>query len=88
MLNDHCLPLSHRVAVVQTYKSGILKAAQCGKDVDHCVQAVGYNTGSAMGDYWIVRNSWNTDWGIAGYIYLALVRLHMTALVCALPVCY
>lgn len=38
-------------------------------DLDHCVQLVGYNTDST-GTYWIVRNSWNTDWGDNGYIYL------------------
>jgi hypothetical protein len=54
----------------QTYSSGILGAG-CGgaADVDHCVQVVGYNDGGAK-PYWIVRNSWNTDWGIDGYIYV------------------
>jgi len=56
----------------QTYSSGILTAATCGTSVDHCVQVVGYNTGSAQGKYWIVRNSWDTDWGIQGYIYVQL----------------
>jgi C1A family cysteine protease len=37
--------------------------------VDHCVQAVGVDTDN---DYWIVRNSWGTDWGLSGYIYLKL----------------
>lgn len=53
------------------YTSGILKS-NCPKDygsLDHCVQLVGYDkTGSTP--YWIVRNSWNTDWGVAGYIYI------------------
>jgi len=56
----------------QTYTSGILTAGTCGTSVDHCVQVVGYNTANAAGKYWIVRNSWNTDWGIQGYIYVAL----------------
>jgi len=56
----------------QTYTSGIMTAAECGMDVDHCVQVVGYNTGSSLGSYWIVRNSWNTDWGIQGYIWVQL----------------
>ena len=43
----------------------------CGgaSDVDHCVQTVGYNDAGSE-PYWIVRNSWNTDWGIDGYIYV------------------
>ncbi len=49
-----------------SYVSGIITT--CGKDVDHCVQAVGINLDEG---YWIVRNSWGTEWGDAGYIYLA-----------------
>jgi len=49
------------------YKSGVLKASQCGETLDHAVQAVGYNIPSG---YWIVRNSWGTSWGQQGYIYL------------------
>jgi len=37
------------------------------EDLDHCVQLVGYDWSQG---YWIVRNSWNTDWGQQGYIYL------------------
>jgi len=47
-----------------------IPASECpgdADDLDHCVQLVGYNWPQ---NYWIVRNSWNTDWGIAGYIYL------------------
>jgi len=47
-----------------------IPASECpgdADDLDHCVQLVGYNWPSK---YWIVRNSWNTDWGIEGYIYL------------------
>jgi C1A family cysteine protease len=51
-----------------SYKGGIM--TQCGKQVDHCVQAVGVDT-SATNGYWKVRNSWGTSWGEAGYIRLA-----------------
>jgi len=58
----------------QFYSGGVFTGSGCGhaySDLDHCVQIVGYNAaGSAP--YWIVRNSWNTDWGISGYIYLAM----------------
>jgi len=50
----------------QTYKRGVL-GKSCGNKLDHCVQAVGYNQQQG---YWIVRNSWNTDWGVKGYIYV------------------
>jgi hypothetical protein len=49
-----------------SYVSGIITT--CGMDVDHCVQAVGINMDEG---YWIVRNSWGTEWGNEGYIWLA-----------------
>jgi C1A family cysteine protease len=49
-----------------SYTSGIMSV--CGQSVDHCVQAVGVDV---AGGYWKVRNSWNTNWGEAGYIRLA-----------------
>ena len=48
-----------------SYVSGIITT--CGMDVDHCVQAVGINMDDG---YWIVRNSWGTEWGNEGYIWL------------------
>jgi C1A family cysteine protease len=52
----------------QYYTGGVLTS--CPGSVDHCVQAVGYNTNVSPA-YWLVRNSWGTGWGEAGYIYLA-----------------
>jgi len=54
----------------QNYKKGVVTRS-CKKELDHCVQAVGYNKEGAK-PYWIVRNSWNTDWGIDGYIYVGM----------------
>lgn len=34
---------------------------------DHALLLVGYNNEE---NYWIVKNSWNTDWGLDGYIYI------------------
>lgn len=48
-----------------TYTSGVLST--CGTEVNHCVQVVGVDTTEK---YWIVRNSWSTDWGINGFIYI------------------
>lgn len=48
-----------------TYDSGIVSS--CGTDVDHCVQVTGIDTTEG---YWKVRNSWGTDWGVEGFIYL------------------
>jgi len=52
----------------QTYSSGIVKR-NCGVDIDHCVQLVGWGIQEKT-EYWIVRNSWNTDWGLEGYIWI------------------
>jgi len=55
----------------QDYTSGVMTEWQCDYIVqlDHCVQAVGYDT-SASTPFWIVRNSWGADWGENGYIRL------------------
>jgi len=52
----------------QNYNGGVITS--CGDSLDHCVQAVGWNQDSSNTPYWIVRNSWGTDWGINGYVYV------------------
>lgn len=49
------------------YSGGIFDSKQCGTDVNHLVQLVGYGTDSGT-DYWIVRNSWGSSWGEEGFI--------------------
>jgi C1A family cysteine protease len=52
----------------QTYTGGVITAASgCGTQIDHAVQATGYN---AEGNYWIVRNSWGETWGENGFVYV------------------
>jgi len=57
-----------------SYTGGVMTAATCGSStansMDHAVQLVGFNATSST-PYWIVRNSWSTDWGESGYIYLS-----------------
>jgi len=60
----------------QDYNGGVVSADSCThaySDLDHCVQAVGYNYdgNNADNSYWIVRNSWAESWGEDGYIRLA-----------------
>ena len=54
----------------QSYASGILTSATCGTTLDHGVLIVGYGTDSGQ-DYWLVKNSWSTTWGDAGYLKIA-----------------
>jgi len=51
------------------YTGGIFMASECTTSIDHCVDAIGYNLSGGT-PYWIIRNSWGTDWGINGYMYL------------------
>jgi len=53
----------------QSYRSGIMDKESCGVNLDHGVLAVGYDSGAG---YWIVKNSWGTVWGEAGYIRLGM----------------
>eukprot|EP01105_Mastigella_eilhardi_P008694 TRINITY_DN2098_c0_g2_i1.p1 TRINITY_DN2098_c0_g2~~TRINITY_DN2098_c0_g2_i1.p1 ORF type:complete len:329 (-),score=113.82 TRINITY_DN2098_c0_g2_i1:109-1095(-) len=53
----------------QLYKSGVYCPTTCSStELDHAVLAVGMSTSS--GGYYIVKNSWDTTWGISGYIYM------------------
>ena len=54
----------------QLYQSGTL-TSNCGVDINHDVLAVGYNTEGTI-PYWIVKNSWGTDWGISGFIQIGM----------------
>jgi C1A family cysteine protease len=54
----------------QSYRTGVLTAA-CGDSTDHGVLAVGYGHDSDSNlDYWIVKNSWGSSWGLEGYVLL------------------
>jgi len=51
------------------YTGGVFMASSCSTSIDHCVDSIGYNL-AASTPYWIIRNSWGTDWGISGIMYL------------------
>merc|ERR1712224_753427 len=52
----------------QTYQGGVITSSSgCGTQLDHAVQATGYN---AEGNYWIVRNSWGESWGENGFVWV------------------
>ncbi|KAG9445527.1 hypothetical protein H6P81_011655 [Aristolochia fimbriata] len=51
----------------QFYSEGVFAGA-CGTDLDHGVAVVGYGATTDRTKYWIVKNSWGTEWGEKGYI--------------------
>jgi cathepsin F len=67
--------------LLMDYTSGIITDPDdtCdGTSLDHAVLVVGYGTESGT-PFWIVKNSWNSDWGEQGYF-----RMQKGASVCGI----
>jgi hypothetical protein len=54
-------------AAFQAYDSGVFNADAPGT-VNHGVVLVGWDDNQGAGGVWILRNSWGTGWGEAGYM--------------------
>lgn len=56
------------------YAGGVYSSTVCKsspEDVNHAVLAVGFDHDEKSGlDYWIVKNSWGTSFGLAGYFLM------------------
>lgn len=64
----------------QMYRRGIYSEKKCSsKRLDHGVLVVGYGSeqNAAKGDYWIIKNSWGTSWGMEGYFEMARNKNNM-----------
>jgi len=58
-------------AAFQGYKSGVIKAAQCGTALNHGVVAVGFDAEATI-PFYNVRNSWGATWGDKGHVKLSI----------------
>jgi len=52
----------------QQYSAGVFHGS-CGIDTNvHVVSVIGYDDTDTSDKYWIMKNSWGSEWGEAGYI--------------------
>jgi cathepsin L len=54
----------------QFYQSGIYDSSTCNQPPCHGIGIVGYGS-NAEGDFYILKNTWGTTWGMEGYMLLA-----------------
>lgn len=68
IVSEQPVAISIQADNLQHYKGGIYDGPCYGK-INHAVLIVGYGTENGT-DYWIIKNSWGTKWGMNGFMYL------------------
>jgi C1A family cysteine protease len=64
------IAVAARSSVFQLYTGGVIRNWDCGTEVDHAVQLVGFGQEEDGLKYWVVRNSWGEKWGENGFFRL------------------
>jgi len=54
-----------------SYSGGVYKYTSGSALGGHAIKIIGWGTEDGQ-DYWLVANSWGTDWGIQGYFKMAI----------------
>nr|XP_027216088.1 cathepsin L-like [Penaeus vannamei] len=64
--------LRQTVPTINVNSASVYSDKTCSSThLDHGVLAVGYGADENGGDFWLVKNSWNTSWGNKGYIKMS-----------------
>lgn len=64
MLTDGPIAIAVSAVGWEGYNYGVYQC-QPNSPINHAVLLIGYTP-----DYWIIKNSWGTDWGQDGIIYV------------------
>ncbi len=86
VLGNHVFAIAVDATNWSYYVGGVF--SQCSYNINHAVVVVGYNytTSSSWSttNYWLVRNSWGTSWGLSGFMHLSMGKSTNTRGTCGM----